>query len=189
MNGKLSQRLVWWLGTANFLLLVAFRVTGCFCAIVWTLQGGTRGMSLIIDIGSWTIYFVYMLQVSIWEAYRIKLAVADWKSRPTKITIAEKWDISLYGIIMGYTSGRSGWHDGRIYRAYGAPFLCSQRKPHIPGGQTGQEEQHGRRLLVRYRDAGDQPDHLGQHRQARLVGLRGPELATSQHYRLHRFPV
>lgn len=101
MHGKLSQRLSWWLGSANFLLLVAFRVTGCFFAVVWTLQSGTRGMSLIIDIGSWTIYFVYMLQVSVWEAYRTKLVVVDLRGRPAKITIAEKWNISLYGIVMG----------------------------------------------------------------------------------------
>ncbi|KAM7216142.1 hypothetical protein V8F06_008442 [Rhypophila decipiens] len=100
MHGKLSQRLSWWLGTANVLLIVAFRVTGCFVAIVWTLQSGTRGMPLAIDIGCWTIYLVYMLQVSFWEAKRLKLVSVDLK-QPATIIIAERFNISFYGIIMG----------------------------------------------------------------------------------------
>ncbi|KAM7192927.1 hypothetical protein V8F33_008115 [Rhypophila sp. PSN 637] len=104
MHGNLSQRLSWWLGTTNVLLIVAFRVTGCFVAIVWTLQGGTLGTPLVIDIGCWAIYLVYMLQVSFWEVKRLKLVSVDLK-QPAKITIAERFNISFYGIIMGLALG------------------------------------------------------------------------------------
>jgi len=100
MHSRLSPRLGWWLTAANVLLILVFRVTGCFVALVWTLQSGTRGVSLVIDVGSWTIYLIYMLHVSISEASRSKLVTFDAKP-PAIITVAETFHVSPRGLILG----------------------------------------------------------------------------------------
>ncbi|KAK0629068.1 hypothetical protein B0T17DRAFT_463119, partial [Bombardia bombarda] len=100
MHGRLTPRLAWWMTLINVSSLIIFRVTGCFVAVVWTLQGGSRGVALYVNTAAFLIYFIYMLRVSAGELSRAKLLAID-TDKPAKLVIAETWTVDLFGIVMG----------------------------------------------------------------------------------------
>ncbi|KAK3316071.1 hypothetical protein B0H66DRAFT_624917 [Apodospora peruviana] len=95
IHGKLSPRLGWWVTVTKVVLMVTFRLPGCFVALVWTLQGGTRALGLVLTVGS-------LDRILCLHAASSKLIVWDLVSQPAALVVAEKWRVSLVGIVMGF---------------------------------------------------------------------------------------
>ncbi|KAK3384226.1 hypothetical protein B0T24DRAFT_487383, partial [Lasiosphaeria ovina] len=100
MHGRLTPRLSVWLSAAIALNVVLFRVTGALVAIVWSLQGGTSSLALVLNVGAMSIYILYMLRMSVRELTRSELLIVRL-GRPTKLIIAGNWEINLLGIFVG----------------------------------------------------------------------------------------
>ena len=77
MHGKFTSRVSWWLSLGMAFTIAAFRMTGVFIAMLWVLRGGLSGLPLVINVGSMTIYMIYMLTVVTRELERAKLLVLD----------------------------------------------------------------------------------------------------------------
>ncbi|KAK0709459.1 hypothetical protein B0T26DRAFT_721619 [Lasiosphaeria miniovina] len=100
MHGRLTPRLSVWLSVAITLNVVLFRVTGALVAIVWSLQGGTNSLALVLNVGAMSIYILYMLRMSARELTRSELLAVRIGS-PTKLIVAGNWEINLLGIFLG----------------------------------------------------------------------------------------
>ncbi|KAK3682463.1 hypothetical protein B0T22DRAFT_363324, partial [Podospora appendiculata] len=100
MHGRLTPRLSWWLTTLNVAAILLFRVTSIFVALLWALNSGISSIYLIVDVGAWSIYFVYMIKVSAGELARAGLLTVD-SGRPAKLIVYNKWHVDMFGIIMG----------------------------------------------------------------------------------------
>ncbi|KAK3381306.1 hypothetical protein B0H63DRAFT_450663 [Podospora didyma] len=100
MHGKMTPRLTWWFSVASAITILFFRVTGAFVALLWSLQGGSSSFSLFFNASGLTIYVVYMMRMSVLELDRSKMLVISLK-QPAKVTIAEKWEVSVFSILTG----------------------------------------------------------------------------------------
>ncbi|KAK4190991.1 hypothetical protein QBC35DRAFT_376810, partial [Podospora australis] len=100
LHDAMTPRRAWWMALFNCLLLCVFRIGPAFVALFWAVRGGMRGVSLFINIGSISVYIIYMCQMVRWELARFKIITLDL-TRPAHVVIVEKWRINLLGIFMG----------------------------------------------------------------------------------------
>ncbi|KAK3998297.1 hypothetical protein QBC44DRAFT_214817, partial [Cladorrhinum sp. PSN332] len=100
IHDRLSPRISWWTALANSSLIWIFRISGAFVAAVWALQGGTRGISLFINIAAMLVYIIYMVKMTAFEFSRNKIFNID-PVEHSHLVIAEKWNLNLIGIFMG----------------------------------------------------------------------------------------
>lgn len=100
MHDRLSPRLAWWIALVNSSLIWIFRIFGAFVALVWTLQGGIRGIGLFVYVASMLVYIIYMLQLTSFELSRYKILNIE-AGEPSCLVIAERWRINLLGMLMG----------------------------------------------------------------------------------------
>ncbi|KAK4454059.1 hypothetical protein QBC34DRAFT_290899, partial [Podospora aff. communis PSN243] len=102
MHNRLTPRMNWWFSLAMAFTIIGFRVTGAIVAMIWTLQGGV-GSSLVcfcVNTAAVALYMTYMFKMSWREISRARILVFEW-NRPARVIVADKWRISLFGIVMG----------------------------------------------------------------------------------------
>ncbi|KAK4160039.1 hypothetical protein QBC43DRAFT_360685 [Cladorrhinum sp. PSN259] len=100
IHDRLSPRVSWWTALANSSLIWIFRISGAFVALIWALQGGTRGISLFINITAMLVYIIYMIKMTAFEFSRNKIFNID-PVEHSHLVIVEKWKVNLVGIFMG----------------------------------------------------------------------------------------
>ncbi|KAK3939091.1 hypothetical protein QBC46DRAFT_231010, partial [Diplogelasinospora grovesii] len=102
MHQLLTPRIKWWIHLAMGIAILLFRVSGCFLAIIWALQGGLSGLAIVVNGGCLAIYLAYMIKLTLWEFGRTSLFTLDRTSTEgVKLVIADTWKVSLCSIFLG----------------------------------------------------------------------------------------
>ncbi|KAK4232615.1 hypothetical protein QBC38DRAFT_333191, partial [Podospora fimiseda] len=96
----MSPGVSWWTALVNSSLIWIFRISGAFVALIWVLQGGTRGITLFVNIAAMLFYIIYMIKMTSREFSRNKIFNID-PVGGSYLVVAERWKINLIGIFMG----------------------------------------------------------------------------------------
>ncbi|KAK3349342.1 hypothetical protein B0T25DRAFT_519592 [Lasiosphaeria hispida] len=100
MHGRMGPRAARWFSLAMAVMIVGFRMTGLVVAILWSFRSGTSGLALFVNVGAMVIYMTYMVKMAAWELERAGVLAFDMV-KPAALVVAEKWRISLFGVILG----------------------------------------------------------------------------------------